>query len=707
MTPENKISSSRWVEIQLWDVLRWIGIVVLAFTLSACEINEEAVTADGPGDTGTPPPPGSPPPPPPPPGSPPPPPPPAPGPTDQAIFEATLYPHLRDANNFCVNCHGVTQAPTIAVVDATTAYNEVVTEQKVNLNSPDLSRIYLRPKDDRHNCGGDAVCDRIATDFLAAIQDWANQATANVPPPSGGTPVLSAMTTFADAEAGGAARADANAIALFNFDEGAGDITVDSSGVGTPITLNIEGMEWVDGGGLRNVSGKAEASLVDSQKLFNMITDAYTVEAWIISDNNAQDGPARIVSYSSSTNTRNFTLGQNAIYYQLRNASATTDGNGTPALEALDPQVDVSLQHVVATFDAASGRKVYINGQLSIEENLANGDTLDWQDDQLLVLGNEVSNDRTWQGVFRLVAIHNSALTATEVQQNFDAGTGSLVTMSFDVSSIVGQPAEIQLQAAQLDATGYLFANPTYVGEATGMAIKNIRIAVNGLIPVAAQPFRRIDMLAMQSGELLSPLGAVLPVQLGSENDQFHLEFEVLGNQFGMAETIAPSAPPLAVPEEEEPELGLRTFSQINDTMADLTGIDANQAAVLASFSELRGSLPSTSNMLSFAAAQQIAIQRLATTYCGEVANDTATCDGFFGTCAVDGNAKGLVADTLYDRFVGDGLANQPDRVDVSAEIVRLIDDLGCAGGCTGAEAQTVLQASCAAVLSSSAVTVN
>ena len=51
---------------------------------------------------------------------------------------------------------------------------------------------------------------------------------------------------------------------------------------------------------------------------------------------------------------------------------------------------------------------------------------------------------------------------------------------------------------------------------------------------------------------------------------------------------------------------------------------DPNQAAVLASFSEQRGSLPSTSNILSFAPAQQIAIQRLATTYCGEVANNAS-----------------------------------------------------------------------------------
>lgn len=705
VTQQNQISSSRWVELQIRDVLRWLCIILLAFSLSACEINEEsASSSDDPGGSGSVPPPGSPPPP----GTPPPPPPPAPGPTDQAIFEATLYPHLTNQTNFCVTCHGVTQAPTFAVTDATTSYNAIVTEQKVNLNTPAVSRVYLRPKDDRHNCGGDIECDRIAADFLTAIQDWSNQASANVPPPTSGTPVVSMMATFADADAGGSTRADGAAIALFTFSEGAGDVTMDTSGVGDPITLNITGMEWVEGGGLRNVSGKAEASVADSSKLFDMISPVgeFSVEAWVTPELEDQPGPTRIASYSLDQGGagRNFELDQAGIYYRFRNRS-TNEPDAGGAFDPVDAPIPLELQHVVMTFDPVSGRKIYVNGELRLEENVA--DTLTWVENSIFVIGNTPSDNRLWLGEIKLVAVHAKALTVTEVQQNFAAGTGTLVTMRFDVSSVVGQTAHIELQAAQLDTMGYMFANPMYVSDATSIAVKNIRIGVNGAIPVAAQPFRRVDVMAMQSGELLSPLGAIIPVELGADNDQFHLEFEVLGSQFGLSELTPPSAPPLPLADTPEPDFGLRTFSQVNDTMSDLTGIDPNQAAVLASYSELRGSLPSTSNILSFAPAQQIAIQRLAITYCGEVANDTANCDAFFGACAVDGNNKGQVSDVLYDRFVGDNLADQPDRADVSTEIVRMIDDLGCAGGCTGAEAQTVLQATCAAVLSSGAVTVN
>lgn len=697
--------------------MRLLCLLLLAAILTACVRNEDALPGGSaaagstsppaalppPGGT-TPPPGGDPMPPPvdPPPTNDPPPP------TDMAIFAATLHPLLTDPNNFCVGCHGVNQIPTFAVADVTAAYNVVVSQQRVNLNTPTQSRIYLRPAVDRHNCGGDAICDRIAADFLAAIQDWANQAAATLPPPDPTQQqVVSATTTAADAMDGGTARVDANVIAMFKFDEGAGNVTMDSSGAGAPIALQIEGMEWVEGGGLRNISGKAQANAADSRKLYDMIepTREYSVEAWVIADNNAQDGPARIVSYSQDTQVRNLTLGQNAIYYVLRNRSIETSANGTPAIEALDPQVDTNLQHIVATFDEATGRKVYINGQLSIEENLA--DTLDWLDNQTFVLGNEVTNNRLWQGILRMVAIHNQALSGAEVQQNFDAGAGNISTLRFDLAAALGAPGYIDMQFAELDGESYLFAQPILVSDATPIRVKNIRVAVNAVTPVYEQVFRRLDVTALQTGLELSSQGAVIPMELGPMADQFRLEFEILGNQSGLAETVAPPAPPPLPADVPEPDAGVRSFSQVNDTMSLLTGIDPNSNVVRDRYNDLRDSLPPTSDMLAFGSAQQIAIQRLAKTYCGAVATNSNNCDNFFGACQVDGNAKDQVADTLYDRIVGNNIATQPDRADFSAEIVSMIDDLGCANGCNGAAAETVLQATCTAALSSAAVTIN
>lgn len=677
--------------------LQWLYIVAILLTLSACGVGGAAggdTSTSGNNNSSNPPPDNN---------------------TtvdDVALFEQTLFPLLRDSNNFCVSCHGANQIPTFAVADVTTAYNILTSQQKVDLNNPQLSRVYQRPKIDRHICGGDASCDRVAADFLAAIQNWKQQreAAQQTTPPGGGGAVAaakSATTSFAEAVDGGTARVEDHVIAKYVFDEGSGDVAMDSSGVGTPMNLQLSGTEWVDGGGLRNVSGKAQASLADSQKLLDMIvpTGQFTVEAWAIAENTTQDGPARMVSYSIDTTNRNFTLGQNAIYWLLRNRTDGSSNNGTPNLEALDPQVDTVLQHIVGTFDENVGRKVYINGALAIEDNQP--DTLRWSNDRIFVLGNEITDNRLWKGVLKLVEIHNAALTDAEVLQNYQAGTGNIKTLRFDVADAVGSPAYIEMQASQLDSAAYVFANPTFVSDATGVQVKNIRIAVNDSVPVADQAFRRVDTTVAQSGQVLSPLGSVIPVAMGPDLDQFHLEFQVIGNAVGQAEPPVPSSPPAPVPDVPEPDLGVRTFSQINDSMSSLTGIDANNSNVADSFSTLRDSLPSTSDLLSFSAAQQIAIQKLATTYCGEIVNDTTQCSNFFGQCQINGNAKDQVATTLYDKLIGTNIATQPASADVTTEVVRMIDDLGCTNGCTGTEAQTVLNATCAAVLSSGAVTIN
>ena len=186
--------------------------------------------------------------------------------TDVAAFQQTLYPHLRDPQNLCVGCHGATQIPTFAVADVMTAYNVITTQQKVDLANPQLSRVYLRPAVDRHNCGGNAACDAIAADFLAAIQQWAQLRPA--PPPPTQQALMSAVTSFSQGMGSSNGRADANAVAIFTFDEGAGTTTTDKAG---QITLQITGMDWVQGG-LKNVSGKAQANATDSRKLFDAST---------------------------------------------------------------------------------------------------------------------------------------------------------------------------------------------------------------------------------------------------------------------------------------------------------------------------------------------------------------------------------------------------------------------------------------------------
>ncbi|MEM7401518.1 MAG: LamG domain-containing protein [Pseudomonadota bacterium] len=638
---------------------------------------------------------------------------------EQALFAATLHPVISNTAYTCAAlCHNGTNAQAIpfAVADVASSYAIVSGQGIVNLASPDQSSIYRRPLPlgmggDGHNCG--VQCEEISSNILTAIQSWAAQSANAGGGNNNGNIVASATTNFSQLVNGSVPRADANQITLFSFSEGAGDTTVGTSNVGADMILNLEGTEWVAEGGLRNIDGKAQASLADSQKLFNLLSggNQFSVEAWVIPEALNQTGPARIVSYSINTGRRNFTLGQTNTQYIARIQTLETGPNGNnPELSTGNDVLNTELTHVVMTYDnMAGGRKLYVNGQLAAEEAIA-ADMLNWQDDNLFILGNEATNNRLWRGIYKMVAIHNTALNGAQVAQNFEAGSDSAVTsLRFDVANVLGVPGYIEMQAYELDPDAYVFARPTLVTDATGVRVKNMRIAVNNNVPVAMQVFRRVDMMVDQSGQEISPLGALIPSELGMAGDQLSLQFEVLGGQTGSAESISGPAQPIDPPDVSEPDVGVRTFSQVHDTFAAITGISQRDRDVSDRYNDIRDQLPPTANALGFGGAQQIAIQRLATTYCGEITNNNGRCRNFFNdnNCAIAAGEKDAIAGTVIDKTAGVNLLNQPDRAASIAALVGIMDAENCANGCNGAAGRQVLQAVCAAGLASSTVTIN
>ncbi|MGH1536473.1 MAG: LamG domain-containing protein [Gammaproteobacteria bacterium] len=634
---------------------------------------------------------------------------------EQALFAATVHPVITNTAYSCVSCHdggalgAALGAIPFAVADVTNSYSIVSGQGLVVLGSPAQSSLHQRPLTN-HNCG--ANCATIAADVLQAINTWAAQSTAN----NGGgnaNVVASAMTNFSQVVEGSIPRADANMITHFAFGEGVGNTTVGTSNVGADMTLNLTGTEWVAEGGIRNIDGKAQASLADSQKLFNLLSggNQFSVEAWVIPENATQTGPARIVSYSIDTGRRNFTLGQQVDQYDSRVQTINSGANGSNPQLRTEDILETELTHLVMTYDNMSGgRKIYVNGQLAAEETIQ-GDMLNWQDDNLFILGNEATNNRLWRGVFKMVAIHNTALNGAQVAQNFEAGAGAITSLRFDVASVLGAPGYIEMQAYEADPFAYVFARPKLVTDVAGVQVKNMRVAVNNNVPVAMQAFRRVDVMVTQSGQELSELGALIPSDLGMNLDQFHLEFEVLGGQTGTTESIPGPTPPPAPVDVEEPDVGVRTFSQVHDTMAALTGISQGDRDVRDRYEMLRDQLPPTADALGFGSAQQIAIQRLATTYCGEVVgnNNNGRCRNFFddNNCAIAAGEKDAIAGTVYDKIIGNNLVNQPERTASIAALVGIMDAENCVNGCTGAAGRQVLQAVCTAALASGAVTIN
>ena len=349
--------------------------------------------------------------------------------------------------------------------------------------------------------------------------------------------------------AAGGNRYEAATIAKYEFKTGMGNIAYDTSGLEPALNLTMSGdVAWVGGWGINiKMGGKAQGTAAGSKKLSDLIksTGEFTIEAWANNANVAQED-AFIVSYSAGAMARNATLAQRMYQYEGYTRSDQTSANGNPVLltRAADMDAQAALQHVVMTFSPVEGRRIYVNGVYTGDTDAQGGGSLaDWDDTFALVLGNETSTNRQWEGVMRMVAIHNRALTPTQIQQNFDAGVGEKYFMLFNVSHLVPDvpQAYVMLEASQLDSYGLQFTKPTFISlDPTVTSIPNvpiagIRIGVNGLEAHVGQAYAAAEHddrwrgYTAGAGQLMSAVGTVIAARTGVLDDLFFLSFDRIG----------------------------------------------------------------------------------------------------------------------------------------------------------------------------------
>lgn len=656
--------------------------------------------------------------------------------TDQAAFVSTVYTKI--TAKYCAGCHdgSVPGAPQFAHADKQIAYKAIIDSKKVDKIDPAKSRLVVKVDIEKHNCwSGSAKCADDAAEIQRVIEEWV-ALTGGKPVDQGfsAQTIKSAVTTFASSQAASVLnkRVSSNVVALYLFKEGSGTVVRDISGVAPAMDLTLSGTEWVAQQGLKNVTGKAEATVESSKKLFDLIaapaaSKEYSIEAWIIPDNNTQAGPARIVTYSIDTGARNFQLGQNASQYIYRNRSTAVGinvTNGTPDLPTAAGSLKLAAQHVVATFDQTSGRKIYLDGvDTGVIDQQGKGDLVNWNPAYSFILGNEKTNDRLWKGVFYLVAIYNRPLSAPQVKQNFDAGYVDRSVLRFDISAasgIVG--STIELDASEIDKSSYLLAHPTYVGPTpTSLRIKGMQIVINERLPAVGQAYRNVDATVTVPNLELSSLGTVMGQDKGSASDAFMLTFEELGAQSNVVPEPLPGELTMTTDARTViPNSGMRTFEQVNDTMAALTGISITTGNVVTVFTQLRQQLPSNSNVMSFLPAQQVGIAKLATEYCDALVESGTARATFFGTAPAFefGSAvatsfstqvkKDLITNALINKMIGVNFANQPTAVESYTEVNGLLTDLITAAPAGDAiRTRSNVKGACTAVLSSAALMVH
>ncbi|HYP66119.1 MAG TPA: LamG domain-containing protein [Steroidobacteraceae bacterium] len=659
--------------------------------------------------------------------------------TNGKSFANTVYPLL---STYCVGCHtsssATAQQPYFASSNIQEAY--LAAQPKMSLSTAianpdtapyqDQSRFYERLANESHHCWGSPPdCVASSTAMHEAIRAFALGITPTQVDPS--LVVSNALALTDGTIAAGGSRYETNLVAKYMFETGQGSTAYDTSGVNPEADLSLSGnVTWVGGWGINiGAGGSAQASTSASAKFGAMIQGAgeYTIETWVAPSNVTQTN-AWIVSYSGSNTTRNMTLGQAAMQYQGFARSSTTSTAGMPPLitTTTGGAAQAALQHVVLTYDPVNGQKIYVNGVYTGDADPSKGGSLaNWDSTFALVLGNETTGQRQWQGVIKFVAIHNRALTAAQIQQNFAAGVGQKFFLLFGVSQLTGvNQSYILFQGSQYDNYSYLFDQPKFVSlDPTAMPanlpISGMRIGVNGVLAPAGQAFTSVNATiggsnyTAANGQLLSPLGTVVPATLGPSNDLFFLSFDQIGTHVHAYLEPTVTVTPPAPNNTPQPDFGVSTFERFNRSLSKITGVAITDSVVNSLYQASQQSMPAGPAIDAFGSSQQTAFSQLASAYCNEMMASSQLRDAFFGSgldaslgslssgfFSSAGN-RSLVEQALVQNAVGN--ANPQVATAVTNEVDALLQKIPSINA--GATVSQSAVAACTAVLGSAAVT--
>jgi hypothetical protein len=219
------------------------------------------------------------------------------------------------------------------------------------------------------------------------------------------------------------------------------------------------------------------------------------------------------------------------------------------------------------------------------------------------------------------------------------------------------------------------------------------------------------------TGQLMSNTGAVVALDKGPVADEFFLTFEKIGTH-----THAVSEPSVTAPTQSDlpasPEIGVRTFDEINATFAKLTGVSITSPTVVSTFNNVKQQMPAVESIDAFLASHQTGIAQLSIAYCSAMVDSDSLRQAFMGAGNdINPNQPGSifggsnqpnrdkVINALANNVVGD-LQSGPTQTEVYDEINDLLTKI--AAGATGTNpkgAGVAMKGACAAVLGSATTT--
>jgi hypothetical protein len=297
------------------------------------------------------------------------------------------------------------------------------------------------------------------------------------------------------------------------------------------------------------------------------------------------------------------------------------------------------------------------------------------------------------------------------------------------VSHLVDVPQSyLMLEAGQYDSYGYLFTKPTFISldpnaSVSNLQISGVRVGVNGALLHAGQAYEPLNQTiganyTPTEGQQMTPIGTVVSIEKGPLEDLYFLQFDHIGaNDSPLPPPADPTRPtPVDLPAESD--VGLRTFDELNATLAQITGVSPNNVAVVNTYTLVKQALPSIEKLGTFGPAQQTGLAQLAIQYCSQMVDSASLRNAFYGSAlnplatatstfgspgSPNTTNRDIVIDALMNKGKNSGL-EWDASVDglIPTELDSLIDRLvaGPTGSAPNGTA-TVMKAACGAVLGS------
>jgi hypothetical protein len=226
-------------------------------------------------------------------------------------------------------------------------------------------------------------------------------------------------------------RDDRRALVLYRFTEGAGMTVGDQSPLGEPLPLTMRAdsrADWVPGGGLHLAGGAPLLSAAPATKVRAIQqTRAATLELWAATDTVCPPTPnwqSVWIACGAPRGPMTLYLGnqQGRLGFSADRQNSGRELSFAGLISRYGAQT--SLHHFAVTWDGTTSR-LYRDGQLLAEAPIAWA--LDqWSDTDVLAVGNAPMGSLGYIGTLYLLAVHDRAFTAGEIQRHFQAGPRGL-----------------------------------------------------------------------------------------------------------------------------------------------------------------------------------------------------------------------------------------------------------------------------------------